>query len=360
MKDIDPQKGKVRLREIASAAKVSIATASRVLNGNSRVDPDIQKAVLQEAKKLGVDPSERNKARTLVFLLGNRAMPHAFHSRILSGAEAHCAVHGWNMVFLSFNYSPHIPWAELHLPRVVQRHDMTRAVILAGTNSTNLTKLLAHKGIPFVIFGNNVIGEQQDLKTNDVVFADDIQGSKDAVEYLIGLGHRRIWFVGNTRLPWFRRCYEGYRRAMEEAGLVPRESSTDSEDDTESGYLGTKSLLVRDKSVTAILAGNDPTAHGVYKALTDRGLRIPDDISVVGCDDTVGTWLYPALSTTREFPEQLGKQLVELIFNRLAKPDQAPQCVTIPTEFIKRDSCSPPAASRDTTLTEMRQRAATV
>jgi DNA-binding LacI/PurR family transcriptional regulator len=277
-------------------------------------------------------------------------MLHVFHSRILTGAEAHCAAHGWDMVFLSLNYSPHLPWTELHLPKVLQRHDLIRGVILAGTNSTNLLQLLRNKGITFVVFGNNVIGEQQELKNSDVVFADDIQGGEDATRYLIGLGHRNIWFVGNTRLPWFARCYEGYRRAMDEAGLEPRESSTDSEDDTESGYLGTKSLLARDESVTAILAGNDPTAHGVYKALRDRGLSIPDDISVAGCDDTVGTWLYPALTTTREFPEQLGKQLVESVLNRIAKPDQDPQCVTIPTEFIKRDSCGPVNASRGVAL----------
>jgi DNA-binding LacI/PurR family transcriptional regulator len=360
MKVMENPKNKIGLREIASAANVSIATVSRVLNGNNRVDPEIQKIVLQEAKKLGVESSQRNKAKTLVFLLSNRAMPHAFHSRILSGAEAHCAAHGWNMVFLSFNYSSNIPWTELHLPVVIQRQDMVRAVILAGTNSTNLTRLLAHKGIPFVAFGNNLIGEPQELKDYDVVYADDIQGSKDAVRYLVELGHRHIWFVGNTRLPWFKRCYEGYRHAMEEAGLTPRESSTDSENDTESGYLGTKSLLARDKSVTAILAGNDPTAHGVYKALRDRELKIPDDVSVIGCDDTVGTWLYPALTSTREFPEQLGKQLVEFVFNRLAKPDQDPQRVTIPTEFIKRDSCGPMSPARDKSSSDTRPRAATV
>jgi len=357
MKAMGSKKRKIGLREIASAAKVSIATVSRVLNGNSHVDPDIQKLVLREAKKLGVEPSDRNKAKTLVFLLSNRAMPHAFHSRILSGAEAHCAALGWNMVFLSYNYPANIPWTELHLPAVIQRQDMTRAVILAGTNSTNLTKLLAHKGIPFVVFGNNLTGTQEELEDCDVVFADDIQGSKDAVRYLIELGHRHIWFVGNTRLPWFKRCCEGYRHVMEEAGLTPRESCTDSEDDTVGGYLGTKSLLARDKSVTAILAGNDPTAHGVYKALRDRGLKIPEDVSVVGCDDTVGTWLYPSLSSTREFPEQLGKQLVDLVFNRLAKPDLDPQRVTIPTEFIKRDSCGPMSSSRDKASGEPRPRA---
>jgi DNA-binding LacI/PurR family transcriptional regulator len=359
MKNGNDKKGKVGLKEIAFAANVSVATASRVLSGNNRVAPDIQKVVFEEAKKLGIDLSQRNKSKTLVFLLSNRSMLHSFHSRILSGAEAYCAAHGWDIVFLSFNYSPQVPWTELNLPKLLQRHDVVRGVILAGTNSTNLIHLLVQKGITFVVLGNNVIGEHRELKNSDVVFADDIQGGQDATRYLISLGHRNVWFVGNTRMPWFARCYQGYRRAMEENGLVPRESSTDSEDDAESGYLGTKSLLARNKSVTAILAGNDPTAHGVYKALRDRGLKIPDDISVAGCDDTVGTWLFPALSTTREFPEQLGKQLVELILNRTANPGLDPQWVTIPTEFIKRDSCGPVSHSGTRTSVEIMQEAKT-
>ena len=157
--------------------------------------------------------------------------------------------------------------------------------------------------------------------------------------YLIGLGHRHIWFVGNIGLPWFARCFAGYKRAMEEAGLAPRHSTVDSENEAEIGYLGTKSLLARGEPVTAIFAGNDQTAHGVCKGLRDSGLNIPDDVSVVGCDDTVGSWLYPTLTTIREFPEQLGKQMVELLLNRIANPGLEPQQVTVPTELIKRDSC---------------------
>ena len=128
MKKAAPKKGKVGLREIASAASVSVATASRVLSGNTRVARDIQKVVLDEARKLGIDPVQRNKTKALAFLLSNRAMLHAFHSRILIGAEAHCAANGWDMVFLSYTYSPNVPWTELHLPRVLQRHDVIRAV----------------------------------------------------------------------------------------------------------------------------------------------------------------------------------------------------------------------------------------
>ncbi len=338
MSDAPIKKSKFGLREIASAANVSMATVSRVLNGSSRVDLAIQKIVLAAASDLDIDFSQRNKTKALVFVLSNRAMQHAFHSRILLGAEAYCASRDWELLFQSLNYPAHVPPKELSLPKVVQRHDVARGVILAGTNSANLLELLMQKGVPFVVLGNNVMGEPTDMKY-DVVFSDDVQGGHDTTRYLIDLGHRHIWFVGNIGLPWFARCFAGYKRAMEEAGLAPRHSTVDSENEAEIGYLGTKSLLARGEPVTAIFAGNDQTAHGVCKGLRDSGLNIPDDVSVVGCDDTVGSWLYPTLTTIREFPEQLGKQMVELFLNRIANPGLEPQQVTVPTELIKRDSC---------------------
>ena len=338
MKNTRVPKKKLVLRDIASAANVSPATVSRVLNGHSRVTPSVRETVLQAAAKLNFDPSQRNRTKALAFILSNRAMLHPYHSRILVGAEACCADHGWDIVFLSFNYSSKVPWKELHLPKVVQRHDVVQGVILAGTTSTNLLELLDHKGIKFVVFGNNLIGEGKSLN-QDAVFSDELQGGKDVTRYLIRLGHRDIWFVGNTRLPWFARAFEGYRHAMEEAGFTPRESSIDSEDAAEIGYLGTKSLLGGGEPVTAIFAGSDSTAHGVYKGLADSGLSVPGDVSVVSCDDTIGAWLHPALTTIREFPEQIGKQMVEVLLNRIARPGQKPQRITVPTELMKRDSC---------------------
>jgi DNA-binding LacI/PurR family transcriptional regulator len=346
MTDSVSRKSKLGLKEIASAAGVSISTVSRVLNGSYRVDPAIRKSVLAAAAELDIDFSERNKTKALAFLLSNRPMQHVFHSNILLGAEEYCASHGWELVFQSSNYPPHILGKELHLPKVVQRHDIVRGVILAGTNSPNLLELLANKGIPFVVLGNNVTGEfeQNDY---DMVFSDDVRGGQDMTRHLISLGHRHICFIGNNRLPWFARCYEGYRRAMEESGLEPRFSTVDSEDEIDIGYLGTKSVLATGEPVTALFAGNDPTAHGVYKALRDSGLSIPYDISVVGCDDTVGSWLYPSLTTIREFPEQLGKKMVELLINRISNPSQRGQQAVVPTEIIKRESCRSISASED-------------
>jgi len=160
-------------------------------------------------------------------------------------------------------------------------------------------------------------------------------------KYLIGLGHRDIWFIGNIRLPWFARHFEGYRRAMTGAGLVPQLSGLEFADEIQMGYINTKSILAQGRSrCTAILAGNDQTAHGVYKGLRASGLRVADDVSVAGCDDTASVVLDPGLTTTREFPEQLGQQMVKLVLNRIAQPGLPPQVMTIPTELVKRESCS--------------------
>ena len=354
---VNHQKGKAGVREVAELAKVSVATVSRVLNGSSNVDPSTQRTVLDAAAKLDIDVFGRSRTKALAFLLCNRAMLHPFHSRILVGAEAHCAAHGWDMVFLSFNYSPQDSWKELRLPKVIQRRDTVRAMILAGTNSTNLFELLDRKGITFAVLGNTVIGDLEVLKNQDAVFSDDVQGGEDMTRYLIGLGHRNIGFVGNVRLPRFARSFAGYRRAMDVANLPQRLNSPVSEDNTEIGYIGAKSLLTQDNSVTAILAGNDQTAYGIYKALRDSGLRIPGDISVAGCDDTVGKWLHPSLTTIREFPEQLGQHLAELVLNRISRHDLPPQHMTLPTEFVKRDSCrsipAPKETASDASLYEM-------
>ena len=130
MKKSASRGNKVGLKEIAAEAKVSIATVSRVLNGNNRVDPAIQMAVLEAAAKFDLDLLQRNKAKALAFLLSNRIMLHPFHSRILSGAEGYCAAQGWDIVFLSFNYPLNARWDQLHLPKILERRDVIRAVML--------------------------------------------------------------------------------------------------------------------------------------------------------------------------------------------------------------------------------------
>ena len=329
-------------QQVADLARVSLATVSRVANGSSRVSPEIQQRVKEAAKKLEIDLYRQGKASVVAFLLCNRDLLHPFHSRVLVGAEGFCARHGYNMLFMSFRYPPDIPWREVYMPPTLHRRDVVRALIVAGVNSQNFLDLLDHKGIPFAILGNNVAGPWRAEKY-DVVWFDDIQGGYEATSYLQSLGHRDIWFVGNYRLPWFARRYDGYRKRMEEVGLPPRQAGIDSPNEREVGYLATKSILMQQKPVTAIFTGSDPAAEGTYRALRDFGRRAPEDISVVGYNDIEAPMLHPALTTVRVFPEQVGQHLAEAILNRLMHMDLPPQQFTIPTQLVKRDSCSSPA-----------------
>ena len=325
-------------QQVSDLAQVSLATVSRVANGSARVSPEILQRVKEAAAKLGVELYRQGKANVIAFLLCNRDLLHPFHSRVLVGAEAYCAAHNYNMLFLSFRYPANVPWREVYLPPILQRRDVVRAVIVAGVNSQNFLDVLGHKGIPFAILGNNLMGPWRPEKC-DVVWFDDIQGGYEATRYLQSLGHRDIWFVGNCRLPWFARRYDGYRQRMEEAGLSPQQAGVDSADEQEVGYLATKSILVQKSPVTAIFTGSDPAAEGTYRALRDFGLHAPNDISVVGYNDIEAQMLHPPLTTVRVFPEQVGQHLAELLLNRLTRPDLPPQQATIPTQLVKRESC---------------------
>lgn len=336
-----PTKVRIGFREVADAAGVSLASVYRVASGRTTVDPEIRKRVKEEAIRLGVDLLKRTKRKTVPFLLCNRERLHSFHSRILIGAHDFCATQGWDLLFATFNYPWDAEWEELLLPRILRRSDIARAVILAGTNSESFLTALAENGISSAVLGNNLLGSSRQVAQSDVVFSDDINGAYEMTRYLQTLNHRDIWFVGNIRLPWFARCYEGYCRAMEEAALSPHLSSFESYNDQEIGYLATKSLLRRGEPVTAIFAGTDPTAQGVYKAALEMGLNIPDDISIVGCNDTYGALLHPPLTTIQEYPEQLGNQLARFLLTRASQPELPPRQITIPTELIKRESCCP-------------------
>jgi DNA-binding LacI/PurR family transcriptional regulator len=338
--DERPKRKKIILQDVAWAAHVSVSTVSRVVTGGTRVNPEIAERVKVAALELGIDLHRRDKTKVMGFLLSNREMLHPFHSRLLSGVEAYCATHDYNLLFHSFRYGANVPWKELHVPQILRRRDLAGGFIIAGANSQNLLDWLIRESIHFAILGNNVQGEWRPEKC-DVVWFDDQLGAYELTRHLLTLGHRHIWFVGNCQLPWFSRRYEGYRRAMAEASLSPHLSEVDAEKDFEVGYLGTKSIFGRNEVASAILAGGDPTAQGVYKALLDCGFKIPEDMSVAGFDDIEAALLNPPLTTVQAFPEQVGKRLAQMLLDRLNRPDLPPQHSVIPTQLVKRESCRP-------------------
>jgi DNA-binding LacI/PurR family transcriptional regulator len=332
---------KKSFKYLAEVAEVSPATVSRVAAGQANVDPNIRARVRKAAETLGIDLEQKRneKANIIAFMLANRDLLHNFQARILFGSQTFCASQERDLLFMLFRYSPSTPAKELHLPKILSERGLVRAMILGGTNSPNMLDALHERAIPFAVLGNNVIGDW-DASKFDAVYSDDVQGAFELTSHLIADGHRDIWFIGDVDLPWYARCAEGYRKSMLQAGLQPRLSEIHS-DDRQLGYLATRSIISRREPVTAVFAGSDQIASGVYGALRQLGLTIADDISVAGFNDSEGALFDPPLTSVREFPEELGKHLAEFVLRRIQTPDREPQMLTIPTRIVLRKSTRP-------------------
>lgn len=338
MKQKTRPKKRVSFQDVARLAKVSTATVSRVARGNASVDEDMERRIRAAADKLGLslEDSRHDRLSTVAFLLCNRDVHHTFQSLVLLGAEAYCAANDRELLFISFRYPTGAPANQLHLPRAFERPDLVRGAILSGTNSASMLERLRSRKIPFAVLGNNVIGDWT-TDEYDAVFSDDVQGAFDLTNYLISLGHRDIWFFGDLSMPWYSRCAQGYRNAMSQSDLEPRCSEIRAADQ-DLGYLAMRWVLSHNEPVTAVFAGSDQIARGVYEALRQSNLSIPGDVSVAGFNDTEGAFFDPPLTSVREFPEQLGQHLAELTMRALKDPLGARKQITIPTKLVARQS----------------------
>jgi DNA-binding LacI/PurR family transcriptional regulator len=336
-----PKRG--TLQEIARKAKVSPATVSRVINRSSPVSPEAAARVRAAAEKLGLELRRTQKSRVIAFVLANRSLLHPFHSQVLISAHAYCAAQEYSTVFFSLDYPENVHWKKLHLPRILERRDSADGFILAGVNHQNLLDLLASRNAPFAVFGDTVQGDWNAGQC-DAVWIEDIHGAYEMTRRLLALGHRKIWYVANSRLTWFARRRQGYIRAMQEAGLEPLYGDLDSDQEREVGFLAVRRILSKGERPDAIFAGSDATGHGVYDALREAGIGIPADISVAAFNDTPeATLLHPPLTSVRVFPEQVGRSLAQMVIARIENPALPPQEYTIATQVIRRESCQPRA-----------------
>jgi LacI family transcriptional regulator len=196
---------------------------------------------------------------------------------------------------------------------------------------------LLQDDIPFVL-----VGRHPDERVNSID-VDNVGGARMAVEHLIRLGHTRIATItgpltmshGEDRLVGYRRALEAHQLAVDERLIVEG-------DYTEaSGSLGAQRLLPA--SPTAIFVASDVMAIGAFKTLREAGLRVPEDVALVGFDDVpIAAAIEPALTTVRQPIEHLGSMAADLLLNSLASPPEAhapAQRIILPTQLVVRESC---------------------
>jgi len=281
-------------------------------------------------------------ARIISFVLSNRSLQHPLHSRILQGVEAFCSEAGYAVVYRSFKYPAQMPPEDIQLSGLLRQHGVANSVILAGTNYSNLLHALKTCRIPYVTLANNVIGERSTAPGFDQVRFDDVQGAADATRYLLELGHRDIWFIGDPSKPWCRHRYAAYARVLAEAGLTPRELAGGVSDDQSVDGQHTFDLLYERKvPISAILAGTEETAYGVRDSIRRHHLEIPRDISLIGFDDQYEEQRVAGMTTVRVDSEEIGRQLAKVAIQKIRNPQTPVPEVVVPTKLIRRSSCRP-------------------
>lgn len=338
---------RVSLRDVAAAAGVSVGTASYALNDNPLVRPATRERVIAAAHRLDYVP-DRNatrlrRGRSDCIAIGYTSRSHeiangAFYAFVVRGMTEELENHGYTMRFVRLDEEGPLPPLRIASRRQLNGLDIDGLLVLNWQDPA-LMQRLCGLGVPLVAV--DASGAYPDVPSVD---SDDRGGVASAIDYLVGLGHRRIAFLnGSLDFPFEREALAGYLEACERHGLLVEPRLLRTTDFSVAGGRAAMTEVLRRGAPTAVFAVDDESAAGAIQAIHDAGLRVPDDISVVGMDDVpLAAALRPALTTVRIDTEELGRRAVDLLLIIIAGPQLSPAHVVLPTRLVVRDSAAPP------------------
>ena len=221
---------------------------------------------------------------------------------------------------------------------------MADCFIVAGSSYDSFLAELSRNGFSHVALANHitVMRNGGESRRKNQVRYDDFGGYEEATTYLIQLGHKQIWFIGDTSRPWFRNRLEGYRSAMREAGLTPQaHTAAVADDGYENGLAAVSYILEQKWPVTAILAGSDDLAFGAREALRQHGRDVPRDVSLIGFEHELTRVRASNITSVCVDTAEVGRQLARMAINKVERPGtDFPESV-VPAILIKRSTCRP-------------------
>jgi DNA-binding LacI/PurR family transcriptional regulator len=330
------------LEEVAAIAGVSRATASRVINGSSRVSVPAKTAVDQAVAQLGYVPNRA--ARQLVTRRTDsiglvvsepetRVFSEPFFSAALRGVSDALSETDMHLVLLMAQNDVH----RARLERYVQNRHVDGVILMSLHGEDPLPLALSRLGMPVVLFGRPMV-EADGVTWLD---ADNVGGASGAVDHLLAAGRRVVATItgpqdmcaGIDRLA-------GYRRSLEAHGLPYDESLVAVGDFTEAaGMARAQELLARHPDLDAIFAASDLMATGALHALRSSGRTVPGDVAVIGFDDSPSApYTDPPLTTVRQPVEAMARQMTEMLLTQVATGDHSQQHVVVETELVIRSS----------------------
>ncbi len=309
-----------RLKEIAKELNLSVTTVSRALAGYPDVAEKTRQRVIRKAHEMGYVPNvaaqhlQRQKANAIGFIIPTSGprFSDPFFSELIAGIGNEAGRQGYDLLISTVPPGP----KEIEVYRLQTYSCRVDGMIVVRTRHNDpRIAFLVENEFPFVAFGS--CDENLDFPFVDV---DGEEGTRQAVEHLVGLGHHRIAYLGGPKeLTFSTNRLRGFLGAMRERG-IPVESSWILEGrlTESSGHDLTVKLLDSDPRPTAVIAANDLMALGAMTAIQERGLRVGRDVSVVGFDDIpLAAYSHPALTTVHQPIYRIATMVTEMLIKLL-------------------------------------------
>lgn len=332
-------KSRTTIHDVATAAGVSVPTVSKVLNGRKGVGADTRDQVLATLDQL--EYRRRGIERRQLVGLVDLVIPDIsslWANQLLQGAVEEASAADVGLVVTS---SQGHSFGNKHWFQQISSRRTDGIIFVVSQLHPGAEAQLHRLNMPYVLV-DPVGGADPGMPT---VAASNWAGGLSAVEHLLELGHTRIGIItGPLSTVCFQDRLDGYRAALHRAGISEIDDLVRSETfDVAGGRKGASSLLGISDPPTAIVAGTDPQAYGVYQEAAARGLSVPDDLSVVGFDDVeLCQWISPPLTTVRQPIAEMAKASVRMVLDisRHGKP-LSPR-IEFATSLIQRTSTAPP------------------
>jgi LacI family transcriptional regulator len=331
------------IEEIAELAEVSRSTVSRVLNNHPSVRPEVRSRVLRVIDEHNYAPGAAarslasSRTNVLMLLIPRSAaviFSDPFFPLVIQGITEACADHGY---FLMLSMVTNEQEQDFY-HRILRAHYVDGIILLSSDIDDPILPLLIKDGVPLVLIGRHPYF--QDLSWVDVENRD---AARQAVAHLIDLGHRRIGTItGPLDMMVGIERRDGYKQALLEAGLpIVPELVVEGKFTQESGHHAMEQLRLLPQPPTGVFAASDATAIGALRALHAAGLRVPDDVAVVGFDDVpLASFAMPPLTTMHQPIQELGAVAVQLLVERLEHPTAPRRQVWLPATLVQRESAA--------------------
>ena len=315
----------MNIKEVARRAGVSISTVSRVINNTANVNDETRKRVEAIINETGYIPNslakalQQNKTNTVGIILSTSDLSTSSLSHTIDAITDVMKDHKYNIMLSNSRF--HVD-EELASFNTFKEKRVDGVFYFAAQFTEEHYKTFKNYHIPIVM-----IGQTNDRLDFPHVVHDDYHGSESATKYLIDQGHKDIGYIG---LPSFDEATsgdreKGYKKAMSDAGLsIHPQWITTGDFTLQSGYMAMKDILEKaDVRPTAIFATTDIMAIGAMRCIHDHGLRVPDDISIIGFDDVpMAAYTTPSLSTVQSDSYAVGQKAAEILLTMIDSEEE--------------------------------------